>query len=222
MRLSFVLLLLTSACLQNKFKASDSYDDNQIKFVVQCNDEQKGGKLLLKNRAGIYDYQFTNNCPWSYEVKERLSASKPVKVVLVVDLTASMEASLKEIKLNLIDFATKLQEKGWDARFAAIGFSDAASGLQIADFDFAGNIYPVIYSWQAKGGNDPQEAGQAALEKALDIIQQKQIAEIGGNPSDFFVERWPLQVLEFQISDESEHPVLLSSQIEASLFFHQF
>ena len=80
-----------------------------------------------------------------------------------------MEDSLNAVKNGVEQFAIRLrQDKGWDARFAAIGYRDAVTAQ--VPFTDEKNLALQLRNWEADGGNDPQEAGQAGLAAALEIL----------------------------------------------------
>ncbi len=174
----FVLgLFLPTACLQNRLTNNQRFIDKRPVVVVECDAEEKLDAFKLRKTVTDYDYKLTPVCAWQDTKEVELNSTHPVRIMLVIDITGSMGASLKEVKSNLIDFSYKLQALGWDAQFGAIGFRDNPDEQQFVDFDFASTLYPMMSSWTAEGGGDLQEAGQFALTKAIEAIQISQKKE---------------------------------------------
>lgn len=131
---------------------------------VTC--EQEKTKLIDAQSSKTNAFKFAKNC-----VSESKSDKKPADIVFVIDITESMEDSINTVKNGVERFANQLrQDKGWDARFAAIGFRDEVS--QIVPFSDEKSLAAVVKRWIADGGDDVQEAGQAALAAAVQLIKQ--------------------------------------------------
>jgi hypothetical protein len=104
-------------------------------------------------------------------VSDSSAEKKPTDIVFVIDVTGSMEKSLTTVKNGVEQLASKLRlDRGWDARFAAIGFRDSI--VATVPFTNEKSLAMGIRSWAAIGGDDPQEAGQSALAYAVQLIRQ--------------------------------------------------
>lgn len=135
-----------------------------VGFGVTC--EQEKAKMVEAQTTNTNAFKFAKNC-----VSESKSDKKPADIVFVIDITASMEDSINTVKNGVERFANQLrQDKGWDARFAAIGFRDEVS--DIVPFSDEKTLAASVKRWLADGGDDPQEAGQAALAAAVQLIKQ--------------------------------------------------
>jgi hypothetical protein len=156
-------LLAQTSCKQNQFQSNQKISQPvKVSQSVSCSDE-KSVNIRLKNKK-------TNEFVLSKSCSLDASTTKtPADIVFVIDITGSMEDSLNTVKNGVEQFALRLrQDKGWDARFAAVGYRDAVVS-QIAFADEK-TLTQQIQSWEADGGRDPQEAGQQGLKTALDII----------------------------------------------------
>lgn len=100
---------------------------------------------------------------------EKLASSKiPTDIVFVLDITASMQNNIDAIKKNVVSFASAIVEKGWNARFAAVGFRDAIEASHT--FADASALAKKLESWRAGGGFEPQEFSQGGVLEALKMF----------------------------------------------------
>lgn len=166
-RTCFGVLLTTlaaaSGCKPTTFQSiSAKSDRSKLSQSLSCTDEQTEQLRLRDLKATVV--QLAKSC------QSNASASKtPADIVFVIDITGSMDESLNAVKNGVEQFALRLrQDKGWDARFAAIGYrDDIASQIGFTDEK---SLSEQIRLWQAKGGADLQEAGQTALAAAVDLL----------------------------------------------------
>jgi hypothetical protein len=129
---------------------------------LSCTDERTD-QLRLKN-AKTEIIQLSKSCQ-----SDASAAKTPADIVFVIDITGSMDDSLNAVKNGVEQFAMRLrQDKGWDARFAAIGYRDDIAAQ--VGFTDEKSLSEQIRLWQAKGGADLQEAGQTALAAAVDLL----------------------------------------------------
>lgn len=157
------LIGFASACKPTQFVAAQKPSAlSSTGIPVSC-EQEKGESIQLKAGENLI-LSFPKNC-----ISEGKSDKKPADIVFVVDITASMEDSLNTVKNGVERFATRLrQEKGWDARFSAIGYRDRV--VQIVPFTDEKTLATSTKGWLADGGDDLQEAGQSALEAAVRMI----------------------------------------------------
>ena len=164
---NFALLLASLgalwSCKPSSFQSIDSKREvTKTSESFSCGDE-KSKTISLKNaKANVL--QLSKSCSL-----DASSTKTPADIVFVIDVTGSMEDSLNAVKNGVEQFAIRLrQDKGWDARFAAIGYRDAVTAQ--VPFTDEKNLALQLRNWEADGGNDPQEAGQAGLAAALEIL----------------------------------------------------
>jgi hypothetical protein len=158
-------MLLVVGCKPTEFQAIDKPSKiASVGFPVSC--EQEKNKVAVLKSSDTNIINLAKNC-----VSDGKSEKTPTDIVFVVDITASMDDSLNTVKNGVERFAYQLrQDKGWDARFAAIGFRDQV--VQTIPFTDEKSLAGVTRTWIANGGEDPQEAGQAALATALQLISK--------------------------------------------------
>jgi hypothetical protein len=165
-------LIGQTSCKQTQFQSNQKIPQFvKVSQSISCTDE-KGSSLRLKSKK-------TNEFVVSKSCSQDASTTKtPADIVFVIDITGSMEDSLNTVKNGVEQFALRLrQDKGWDARFAAVGYRDAiVSQIQFSDEK---TLSQQIQNWEADGGRDPQEAGQQGLKTALEMI----MADAKSNPS---------------------------------------
>lgn len=140
-------------------------------LAITCNDETENEDIKLqfsnKEKAKI---GLDISCPAGRENAIKIETKKPADIIFVLDITASMEVNINNIIKNISNFAEKMEEKQWDARFAAIGYKDINDDMIILPFQNAASLKEKISLWKAEGGKEVQEAGQDALLKAFEIF----------------------------------------------------
>ncbi len=169
------VLLMTATllgCKQTNFASFDNKPTTTtITQSLSCEDE-KQKSIGLKNPK-TNELVFSKSC-----MSEASSTRTPADIVFVIDITGSMEDSLNTVKNGVEKFALGLrQDKGWDARFAAIGYRDNIA--EQVGFTDEKNLAAQISSWRAIGGNDAQEAGQLGLATAVEALTR----DFTANPS---------------------------------------
>lgn len=158
-----VCLVTQASCKQTQFQSFQKTPQLvKVSQSLSCSDEQ-ANSVNLKSKK-------TNELLLSKSCSLDASTTKtPADIVFVIDITGSMEDSLNTVKNGVEQFALRLrQDKGWDARFAAVGYRDTV--VSQVEFSDEMTLKRQIQSWEADGGRDPQEAGQLGLKTALDII----------------------------------------------------
>jgi len=165
-------LFAQTACKQTQFQSNQKIPQVvKVTQSVSCDDE-KTASIRLKNKK-TNEFMISRSCSL-----DPSTTKTPADIVFVIDITGSMEDSLNTVKNGVEQFALRLrQDKGWDARFAAVGYRDSIDS-QIP-FTDEKTLSQKIQSWEADGGRDPQEAGQQGLKAALDLISE----DVRLNPS---------------------------------------
>lgn len=171
--LTVVLLGLFSqaSCKQTQFQSNQKIPQFvKVTQSISCTDE-KAAAIRLKSKK-TNEFMISKSCSL-----DASTTKTPADIIFVIDITGSMEDSLNTVKNGVEQFALRLrQDKGWDARFAAVGYRDSVvSQVQFSDEK---TLSQQIKSWEADGGRDPQEAGQQGLRTALEMI----IADSASNP----------------------------------------
>ncbi|NBX16346.1 MAG: VWA domain-containing protein [Proteobacteria bacterium] len=155
----------TASCKPTQFVSAQKPSALSSTGIPLSCEQEKSKSIQLKSGEAIV-LNLPKNC-----LSEGKSDKKPADIVFVVDITASMEDSLNTVKNGVGQFALRLrQEKGWDARFAAIGYRDRV--VQMIPFTDESTLASSAKGWYADGGDDLQEAGQSALETAVKLIVQ--------------------------------------------------
>jgi hypothetical protein len=166
-----VVISIAGSCKPTQFVAVQKPSTLASTGIPLSCEQEKSKSIQLKSSESI-SITLPKNC-----ISEGKSDKKPADIIFVVDITASMEDSLNTVKNGVEQFAKRLrQEKGWDARFAAIGYRDRV--VQTIPFTNEANLAMSTKGWYADGGDDLQEAGQSALETAIKLI----IQDAGTNP----------------------------------------
>lgn len=160
-----LLISLALGCKKTSFQSIESKPDfTRVSQSLNCDDE-KQTNIEIKNPK-------TNALMLAKSCSVDASSSKtPADIIFVIDITGSMEDSLNTVKNGVERFATKLrQDKGWDARFAAIGFRDKIAAQ--VPFTDEKSLTDRVQDWEADGGDDPQEGGQFALAAAVEMLNR--------------------------------------------------
>lgn len=158
-----IAFLLNAGCKPTEFQGIDKPAKiASVGFAVSCEQEKTKAAQIKSSETNIVN--LAKNC-----ISDGKAEKTPADIVFVVDITASMDDSLNTVKNGVERFAYQLrQDKGWDARFAAIGFRDTVA--QTIPFTDEKSLATVTRTWIPNAGEDPQEAGQAALASALQMI----------------------------------------------------
>lgn len=171
------LFVIQSSCIATKFAPTESSPQNlspygnRVIYTITCQAERDSGKAVnLTRSASKYVYRVSPSCEGQQvDVSEDLS-HKPINIVIVMDRTGSMGSSIAGVKAGIFDMARQMERHGWDAHFAAVGFRDFPNDFIITPFASAKTMAGFLEKWRAEGGDDPQEAGQLALETAADLL----------------------------------------------------
>lgn len=145
-------------------------ESEKATFTVSCLMESlnKSEAYPLERKALNYRFSFEKSCPDLRRERVVQDVTKPLNMMLVIDITGSMDKSLDAVKKGVLDLARNLKSRGWDIQFAAIGFADDFREFRVADFNDPEVFQVEIGSWKTVDGKDFQEAGQHALSLALD------------------------------------------------------
>ena len=168
--------------------------------VLACDGESASAVRGNTNPAGV-PISFQSLCQDSMQSSSLVSKKRPVDFVFVLDVTKSMQPNISAVKDNIVAFATRLGEKGWDGRFAAVAYRDPPGSTPGYIGDPA---YELLYStsfmsdaalavelssgkaeWVADDLSDNQEGGQAAISKGLDILSAQR--RVGADAVMLFV-----------------------------------
>lgn len=184
--LLFFLVFISSCVASKRFNsnknASDGLATYKGRFVldVTCDHEQSPNKVIKQHKlpANKYAFKVKDHCPYSKNSVEQVNKTSPLNMIYIIDTTSSMQTSINAIREHIVNFSTKLEQLGWDAQFAAVGFKDKKSQLVFIDFTTAKELKDKMkhdLNWNATGGGDFQEGGQLAIEVGFDrlLIQQQ-------------------------------------------------
>ena len=144
---------------------------------------------------------------WGLCRKKRavFTTAQNVDIVILIDTTGSMDASLKALQEKCVAFANKLKEQSLYPRFALVGFGDTQDGKWLNLSDFTDNISKFRKSVQQLerfDGGDLPESGLDALIEAMKLVEKSSPA---GNVRRFLL-----------VSDESFHPVTADGKFDVS------
>jgi hypothetical protein len=137
---------------------------------LTCGDEVRTVPVNLSVNVSANEqlFELPTTCKSNVE-SEKLSSSKnPTDIVFVLDITGSMQVNINAIKSNVVGFASAIEQKGWNARFAAVGFRDAIESRHT--FSDASALAIKLGSWGAGGGGDSQEFSQGGVLEALKMF----------------------------------------------------
>lgn len=154
-------------------------------LVMSCEPEAATTTRGDSNPLGV-PVAFQSTCSDSVVSSEVVSRKRAVDIVFVLDVTKSMQPNIDTVKANVVEFATRIGSKGWDAQFAGIAYRDPpgstpghindpnyellyATGF-MGDSEIAAEIASGKPQWLADDKSDNQEGGQAAISKAIDIL----------------------------------------------------
>jgi hypothetical protein len=111
---------------------------------------------------------------WRDSLTESFKTSKKADIVIIMDTTESMDASIRELKEKCITFSEQLDKQDLEHRFAFIGFGDAGQD----DWSYVQDLTPDVDSFHravSKIGENPGETGRFLggdyPESALDAVQ---------------------------------------------------
>jgi Ca-activated chloride channel homolog len=101
-------------------------------------------------------------------------ATPKVDVLFVLDVTGSMQAQIDGVRSGIVDFATKLSERGLDERVGAVAFRDEVVGEEPEVLNFGNGAFTEDYEafraamarLRADGGGDSPESSFDAIRLA--------------------------------------------------------
>lgn len=97
-------------------------------------------------------------------------ATPKVDVLFVLDVTGSMQAQIDGVRSGIVDFATKLSERGLDERVGTVAFRDEVVGEEPEVLDFGNGAFTKDYEafrtamarlWANGGGDSPESSFDA-------------------------------------------------------------
>lgn len=157
--------------------ASGSFSLQQL----GCDDEVRTVpvKLSIHKSASEQMVSLTHMCKLQVDTQSTSSTKHPTDIVFAIDITGSMQPNLDAVKNNVVAFARELENRAWDARFAAVGFRDSIDST--IDFTDAQSLADRLRNWRAPlgSGGDEQEYSQGGIAKALDML----MSDTSNNPS---------------------------------------
>lgn len=144
-----------------------------------CDDETRTvpAKLSIHKSPSEQVVSLAHICKLQVETESMSSSKYPVDIVFVIDITGSMQPNINAIKDNVVKFARELENRSWDARFAAVGFRDSIDSE--VNFTDAAKLSNKIGDWVAFGGGDSQEYSQGGIATALDML----LNDVSSNPN---------------------------------------
>lgn len=101
-------------------------------------------------------------------------ATPKVDVLFVLDVTGSMQSQIDGVRSGIVDFATKLSERGLDERVGTVAFRDEVIGEGAEVLDFGNGAFTEDYAafraamarLRANGGGDSPESSFDAIRLA--------------------------------------------------------
>lgn len=158
---------------------------------MNCNQEKDHSIISISTQSfQQYWLNIPKVCNDSVVDIDTIDNRVPADIIFVLDITASMSGNIATVKDNINTFVVGLNSRGWDARFAAIGFRDQVDAT--ISFTNAAGMQTGLAAaaWNASGGGDSQEAGQAGLLAAINLFKNsgradadKVILFVTDNPS---------------------------------------
>lgn len=137
---------------------------------LTCGDEVRTVPVSLSVNVSANEqlFELPTTCKSNVESEKLASSKNPTDIVFALDITGSMQNNIDAIKKNVVGFASAIVEKGWNARFAAVGFRDAIEDRHT--FSDASALANKLGSWRAGGGGDSQEFSQGGVLEALKMF----------------------------------------------------
>lgn len=167
---------------------SSNQTDAENLFELPCDLEDTQGTLpTLAKDGASHAVNLQASCARTSTTSAAREVKEPVDIVFVLDVTQSMETTIGTVKSSVAKFANTLAMRGWDARFAAVGFRDTVD--HTVPFTDSATISFQVGAWSARGGDDDQENGQDGLRSALELLRggrasaKKAILFVTDNPS---------------------------------------
>ncbi|NRA47180.1 MAG: VWA domain-containing protein [Oligoflexales bacterium] len=175
LKLSFLIVSLCH-CVPTKFAPTGSVQKGnpggKSLYTITCQAEKAQRQdIALPLSASSYEYRVFPFCDQHIEDTSQENRTKPLNIVIVLDRTSSMGATINAVKSGIVQFADGLEDSGWDVIFAAIGFRDYINDFLITPFTDATSIKSSMDSWKAEGGQDYQEAGMQAISTAYELLR---------------------------------------------------
>lgn len=120
------------------------------------------------------DTKFLLNNTCNIETENSATAKRPVDIFFLLDISASMDASIDAIKMNISAFITKISDQ--NPRIALIPFVDEVyeSGVVNLTADtslFTNTLTPIEAGATAGNGGGWSEAGLVAINRTIQLIR---------------------------------------------------
>ena len=151
---------------------------------LSCEDEQSRNRVRnFRELPTSYLFSFDPICGKQGHQKEEIDQTKPLNLIFVIDITKSMHSKIENLRQTIHQLASLLERNRWQARYAAIGFSDTERHnknytFNRVDFqDRPEEVKNAIENWGTIDGGDHQEAGLAALVHAASLIADEMYNE---------------------------------------------
>ena len=194
--------------------------DEVVALNLQCDQESKQTSLnTVTNEVQLSLNSTCLKLTTQFDTK----VNRMMDLVIVLDVTRSMQGAIDVVTENLQSFANLMVARGWNPRFSLVTFRDAIADT--TGFKTAVEISEDLALQSASGGLEPQEAGQIAFAKALEILKQdKRIEAI---PAILMVSDAPswgkvkadlsIEVFETETKKAQEDPKLKNLQFYSSM-----
>ena len=138
---------------------------------------QSGNKTL--RLSGFPEYllntlEIPERCFLSLDPETTRYTRPVLNLAFVVDISGSMEESLSGVQNSITYLAKILDMKGWKASYLGIAFKDEI--WKTIDSESPSEFVAELKLLEAEGGgaDHPQEAGFLGIQKALDLLSEKQ------------------------------------------------
>lgn len=197
-------------CVATKFAPKDSVNKRKAEkslYTVTCQAEKNQRQdISLPLAPSSYEFRVYPYCDMHLDESTDKNKARPLNLIIVLDRTKSMEATINAVKSGIVEFADGLEADGWDVHFAAIGFRDYINDFIITPFTDAKSLKEAMDAWRAEGGQDYQEAGMQAILTAYEVLKDYKrekperkdsmdailyasdgVAYAGQNPQDFSI-----------------------------------
>ncbi len=135
--------------------------------------------------GGLGKLNVAQSCVRDFDNTQVSETKTPVDIVFVIDVSSSMTPHIETIRQNIAQFVSNLTQRGWDARFAGIGYSES---IRMSTGFLDGNSFQSqVANWRTNddnGNTDLQENGTLGLNSALDLFAQDSASHPARAPVD--------------------------------------
>lgn len=231
-KLFVIFLFGLTSCINSGPKFSEGsgtssslFEPREKILTVQCYWENTQKTTQVQGMALDYKFRLPAVCSQRQQISEQTTSTRPLNIVFVIDLTASMQPSIDGIKNGIITLSRSLAANGWDAKYGAIGFRDEGAAQKIG-FTDANGLFNALNqpSWQAAGGEDYQEAGQEAILLGLEHLKEQAQTRENAQNVVVYVSNAPAyrsgDKLNFDTSDLAQQSQALVQSIPDFIFYY--